>query len=128
MRDIKVTVIISVYNTEKYVGVEIDSIINQSLKDIEIIIINNGSTDNKLRLSQKYACYNDRIEVYSQDNQGQFVAINLGLRHASGEFIYFIDSDDLLSEDALMECYAKCRKVGLDLVFFDGEIFYIHKG
>ena len=106
---IKVSVVIPVYNTEKYVREAIESIIHQSLKELEIIIINDGSTDGSPEILKEISNTDHRIQVYTQTNQGQSTARNFGISHARGKYIYFMDSDDLLEEDALESCYLKCE-------------------
>lgn len=120
----KVSVIIPVYNTETYIEETLKCIINQTLKEIEVIVINDGSTDNSLVIINRLTEIDNRIKVYSQQNQGQSVARNLGLKKAVGEYIYFIDSDDLLQTDALELCYKRCKADKLELIFFDSDIFY----
>lgn len=119
----KVSVVIPVYNTEKYVKEALDSITGQELKDLEIIVINDGSTDNSLEVIGEAARADPRIRVFSQENKGLSESRNLGIRLAGGEYIYFMDSDDRLAPDALSDCYRKCRQEALDFVFFDAEIF-----
>ena len=98
---IKVSIIIPVYNTEKYIRQTVESIMSQTLKELEIIIINDGSTDESLKIVEKLALQDNRIQTYSQANQGVSVARNEGIARAQGEYIYFMDSDDLLDTDAL---------------------------
>lgn len=124
MNNPKVSVIIPVYNTEQYVQQTVESIVQQTLQDIEIIIINDGSTDNSLAMINLLAQKDQRINVYSQANQGLSVTRNNGIKRAKGEFIYFMDSDDLLESDTLKICYQKCIAEQLDFVFFDAESFY----
>lgn len=119
----KVSVIIPVYNTALYLSEALDSICNQTLKELEIIIVNDGSTDNSLEIIKRYSEKDNRIIFHSQYNQGQGVARNLGLSHATGKYIYFMDSDDILSEKALEECYLICENNQLDFVLFDAESF-----
>ncbi len=90
----KVSVIIPVYNSEKYIVKCLDSIINQTLKDIEIICVNDGSTDKSLEILNAYSKKDERIKVLSQENAKQGAARNKGLDIAKGEFITFVDSDD----------------------------------
>lgn len=118
----KVSVIIPVYNTELYVKDAVSSILDQTLKEIEVIIVNDGSTDTSLQIIEQLATTDNRIIVYSQINQGQSVARNLGISKATGEYLYFMDSDDLLELDALECCYKKCINDELDFVFFDADI------
>ena len=119
----KVSVIIPVYNTEEYVEEAVRSIMNQTLMEIEIIIIDDGSTDNSLTIIEKLASEDNRIQYFSQTNKGQSVARNVGIEIATGEFLYFMDSDDLLEEDAFELCYHRCISEQLDFVFFDAENF-----
>jgi glycosyltransferase involved in cell wall biosynthesis len=119
----KVSVIIPVYNTDKFLEVAFSSIQNQTLKDIEIIVVNDGSTDRSQEIIESLAKTDQRIKYFSQLNSGQSVARNNGMDNASGDFIYFMDSDDLLEIDALEMCYNKCISENLDLVTFDSEIF-----
>lgn len=117
----KVSVIIPVYNTEEYIGETLNSIINQTLKDIEIIVINDGSTDNSLQIINEYAQRDSRITVFTQVNQGQSMARNFGILQACGDYLYFMDSDDLLDECTLELCFHKCETENLDFVIFNGE-------
>lgn len=120
----KVSVIIPVYNTEKYLREALDSIVNQTLKEIEIITINDGSTDSSLDVLNEYAQKDNRIIVYSQENKGLSKTRNFGLDNCKGNYIYFFDSDDILSSTALEESYNKSENDNLDICFFDADIFY----
>lgn len=120
---VKVSVIIPVYNTSEYVEEAVRSIMKQTLSDLEIIIINDGSTDNSLQIVTQLQKLDQRIFIYSQENQGQSVARNLGLRVACGEYIYFMDSDDILNENALEMSYDRCISEDLDFAFFDALNF-----
>ncbi|MDD2250514.1 MAG: glycosyltransferase [Candidatus Cloacimonetes bacterium] len=119
----KVSVIIPVYNTETYVEEAMCSIMNQTLRDIEIIIIDDGSTDNSLSVIRKVASEDNRIQYFSQSNKGQSVARNVGIEKATGEYIYFMDSDDFLEKEAFEQCYNRCIAEDLDFVFFDAINF-----
>lgn len=119
----KVSVIIPVYNTDKYLKAAVSSIQNQTLSDIEIIVINDGSTDQSEEIIENLTKSDKRTRYFSQPNCGQSVARNIGIDNATGEYIYFMDSDDLLEEDALKLCYEKCVSQNLQLVTFDAVIF-----
>lgn len=93
----KVSVIIPVYNVEPYLSSCLDSVCHQTLRDIEIICINDGSTDRSLDILQSYAERDSRIQVYSQENRGPGKARNAGIYRAHGEYIQFVDSDDMLA-------------------------------
>ncbi len=112
----KISIIIAMYNTEKYIEETIESIINQPLKEVQIIIIDDESTDDsvvKVRtLQKKYP----NIELYCQQNQGPAIARNNGMTKASGKYIMFLDSDDLLTENALQNLYNAIEKHGSDVV------------
>lgn len=121
---IKVSVILPIYNVAPYLDETFTSILNQTLQEIEIIAVNDGSTDNSESIIKKYAQQDPRISYYEQDNQGQSVARNLALQHAKGKYIYMMDSDDVLADpDALRMSYDYAEKNQADFIFFDGESF-----
>lgn len=110
-----------IYNTAAYLREALDSICNQSLQELEIILINDGSTDESQHIIEEYAQKDSRIQCRIQSNQGQGVARNNGLQLAKGKYIYFMDSDDFLDADTLQQCYNICEQNNLDFVFFDAE-------
>lgn len=121
---IKVSVILPIYNVAPYLEEAFESILNQSLKEIEVIAVNDGSTDNSEEIVKRYQQLDSRIISFSQENQGQSVARNLALQHATGQYIYMMDSDDMLTSlDALRICYEYAEKNHADFVFFDRELF-----
>lgn len=117
-----VSVIIPVYNTATYISDTLKSICAQTLTNIEIIVVNDGSTDNSLEIIRRSAAPDPRISVYDQPNQGVSVARNKGIQQAKGEYVYFMDSDDLLEPQALEACYRKCTEQQLDFVLFDATV------
>ncbi|MCI1778689.1 MAG: glycosyltransferase [Bacteroidales bacterium] len=119
----KVSVVIPVYNTEAYVREAVESIMNQTFRDLEIIIVNDGSTDGSTSVIKSLEDADKRITVISQENQGLSAARNAGMRIASGKYIYFMDSDDLLDAGAFASCYEKCEREDLDFVLFDADSF-----
>ena len=119
----KVSIIIPVYNTEAYVRQAIESILQQTLQELEVIVVNDGSTDGSAAILHELARKDGRVQVVEQENQGQSVARNTGLSRAKGRYIYFMDSDDLLEADALSQCYDRCEAESLDFVFFDADNF-----
>ncbi len=123
-REKKVTVIIAVYNMEKYLSECLESVLRQTLKELEIICIDDGSTDKSLELLLSYAQKDERLSVYRQKNCGLSVTRNRGLKRASGEYVYFIDSDDILDEDALEHLYHRSIENKLDVLYFNGHSFY----
>ena len=96
MKTAKISVIIPIYNTAQYLRQCLDSVIHQSLKDIEIICVDDGSTDNSLQILQEYAKKDKRIIILQQENQGAGVARNYGMKVATAEYLSFLDSDDFL--------------------------------
>ena len=94
-----ISVIVPIFNAEPYLGKCIESLIHQPYTDLQIILVNDGSTDNSLAIAQQYAELDTRIEVYSQSNQGQSAARNVGLQHARGKWISFVDADDYIDPD-----------------------------
>lgn len=112
----KISVIIPCYNTAKYLKRCLESLIKQTLKEIEIICINDGSTDNSIEILKEYAILDNRIKILTQDNQGQSVARNKGLDIATGEYIGFVDSDDWIDLNYYEELYNTAQKYHSDVV------------
>ena len=99
----KVSIIVPIYNTEKYLPKCLDSIINQTYQGLEIILVDDGSTDNSGKIADDYALKDKRIKVIHQKNQGQSTARNTGLAKATGDYISFIDSDDEIKNNFIEE-------------------------
>ena len=114
-----ISVIVPVYNVEKYIGSCLESIVNQTYRDIEIIIVDDGSPDQSHLIYQKYADRDERIKVIKKVNAGVSEARNTGMEHASGEFVMFVDSDDWLEKDACEVLITAQRKNNADLVVTD---------
>ena len=117
---LKVSVIIPVYNTEKYLAQCLDSVLNQTLQDIEVICVNDGSTDGSLEILNQYAAKDKRIKIIDQKNAGQGAARNSALKIARGEYICFLDSDDWLDKNTCKELYEYAKKLNLDMINFEG--------
>jgi len=111
----KVSVIIPVYNVEKYLKKCLDSVVHQTLSDIEIICVNDGSTDGSLSILQEYAKQDERIIVITQENKGGGAARNTGLGVAQGEFLYFLDSDDYVELTILEKMYNQSVQQNADI-------------
>lgn len=119
-----VTVCVPVYNNEEYVGQCLDSIINQTLKDIEIICVDDGSTDRSLDVLREYAQRDERIKVYAQEvNKGVGAARNLAIAKATGEFMSFIDSDDFIALDMYEKLYTRAKERGADIAMCDVYLY-----
>lgn len=111
-----ISIIVPVYNEEKYLPKCLDSLVNQTYQDLEIICVNDGSTDGSLEILEQYAAKDDRIKVVSQENQGLSGARNAGIAEVKGEWMMFVDSDDWLELDC---CERAINYVPLyDIVFF----------
>ncbi|HFI0174358.1 TPA: glycosyltransferase family 2 protein [Streptococcus suis] len=116
----KVSIIVPVYNTEKYIGKCIESILNQSLTDIELILVNDCSTDQSFSIMKKYEQEDSRIQLIdSPTNTGVGEARNKGIERASGQFISFVDSDDFLQKDMFEKLYQQALIDQADLVLCD---------
>ena len=120
----RVSVIIPVYNVEKYLRECLDSIVNQTLREIEIICVDDGSTDGSPEILREYGEKDCRITIISQKNRGISSARNHGADIASGEYFYFMDGDDILERDALSRLYQLSEEKSLDVLYFDGESFF----
>ena len=124
---IKVSIIVPVYNAEKYLKKCLDSLLRQTLEDIEIIVINDGSTDNSLEILNSYAAKDPRIKVISQENSKQGAARNRGLDVAQGEFITFVDSDDWVELDFCELLYNAAQKYNVNIAASSTTRDYKHK-
>ena len=117
----KVSVILPVYNVEPYLDEALTSLTSQTLDDIEVIAVNDGSTDNSEQILHRFQKQYSFVSYYNQPNQGQSAARNHALRHAQGEYIYFMDSDDKVDPDMLRQCYEYAKQTLADFIFFDGD-------
>lgn len=114
----KFSIIVPVYNVERYIGKCLSSIVKQTYKDYEIIVVNDGTKDNSMKVVQKYP-----VKIVNQKNQGLSVARNTGVKHATGEYLLFLDSDDYIEKD-LLKKIEKSLKNAPDLVRFQiQEVF-----
>ena len=111
----KVSVIIPVYNVEKYLQRCFDSVVNQTLKDIEIILVNDGSTDSSGEMCDRLAKTDNRVKVIHKENGGLSDARNVGIEAAKGEFLSFIDSDDYVVPDMLEYLYTNAVSSGAQI-------------
>ncbi|MBD1432783.1 glycosyltransferase [Sphingobacterium sp. DN00404] len=123
MKQPKVSVIMPVYNTAPYLDAAIQSVLNQKLEDFELIIVNDGSTDESQSILEYWREKDDRLYVISQSNMGLSRTRNKGLSLAKGTYVYFMDSDDLIHPDTLSTCYLLCQEQNLEFVFFDAHVF-----
>lgn len=112
-----ISIIVPIYNAEKYLNKCLDSLVNQTKKELEFILVNDGSTDNSEKIIKSYK--DDRIKYFKNKNQGIGKTRNFGIEKATGKYLMFLDSDDYLDLDACKRVYEKATKDKLDLVVFD---------
>lgn len=110
-----VSVIVPIYNVEKYLVRCIQSILSQTYSNLEIILVDDGSRDNSPQICDQLAVQEPRIKVIHQENQGQGYARNTGLKHATGEFVIFVDSDDYIGEEHVEKLYESMIKTNADI-------------
>ena len=120
----KVSVIVPIYNVEKYLKKCLDSLVGQTLKDIEILAINDGSPDNSQKIVDEYVKKYDNIKSYIKENGGQSDARNFGLEKAKGDYIVFVDADDWIDKDFLKVMYENAKAHNSDIVICDFEEIY----
>lgn len=118
MTDQLVSIVMPIYNAEYYLKDSLDSLINQKYKNLEIICVDDGSTDNSLRILKNYKENDDRIKILKQKNQFAGVARNNGLNHANGKYIMFLDSDDIFEKNMVYNLVKKAEKYNTDIIFF----------
>ena len=122
MGNIKISIIIPVYNAEEYIKNTINSILKQPFKDYEVVIVNDGSIDNSLDICKEFNDKYSQIHLYTQENKGVTAARKKGVENATGEFILFLDADDLLAQNSLQELYSYCNGVDVVIGFNDDPI------
>lgn len=119
-----VSIIVPVYNTERYLRECLDSLIRQTLDDIEIVCVNDGSTDGSTAILEEYAQLDRRFAVVQQQNCGLAAARNTGVAAATGEYLDFLDSDDHLDPKALEVLYSRAKAHNLDVIYFGAASFF----
>ena len=125
---IKVSVVIPVYKVEKFLPSCLDSVLSQTLRDIEVICIDDASPDRCPEMLDEYAAKDARIRVlHLPENHQQGYGRNRGLEMARGKYIYFLDSDDMIAPEALEELYAAAEKDQLDCIYFDSQVIFDNK-
>ena len=115
MSDIKVSIVIACYNEDHYIAQCLDSMIAQTLQEIEIIVVDDGSTDNSLSVIKQYALKDQRIIVLQQQHKGVAQARNLGICYAHGKYISFFDADDFVAPDCYQIMYDNAERNGSDV-------------
>ena len=117
----RLSIIIPVFNVEKYIGTCLDSIYRQGLsdKDFEVIVVNDGSTDNSMKAIEEIQGHHDNIQIIHQNHVGPSVCRNAGMEMANGDYVLFVDSDDLLMDNGLSMLLRKARETAADMVVAD---------
>ena len=119
----KLSIIVPIYNVEKYLDKCLASLVNQTLKEIKIILVNDGSKDRSYEIIEKYLSY-DNIFYFYQENRGLSEARNLALKYAEGEYIGFVDSDDYIEPDMFEKMYQRAVKDNIDMVICNMDVVY----
>lgn len=124
MGDVGISIVIPVYNVEKYLEQCLDSVLNQNVSNIEVICVNDGSTDGSRKILEQYKNSDSRIVVIDQENEGLSGARNTGINYAKNGYIMFLDSDDMLCENALSNMVELLSNMKVDVLFFDALCIY----
>ena len=124
MNEPKISVVIPVYNVERYLAECVDSVLEQTMGDFEIILVDDGATDSSGAMCDDYAARDPRVRVIHRPNGGLSAARNTGLDAAAGEYVYFLDSDDYIAPNTLQKLHALAEREGADVVFFDAWVFF----
>ena len=122
---IKISIIIPIYNMEKFIEESLFSILSQSIKEIEIICVNDGSIDKSKQILQKIAFIQNRILLINQNNKGVSSARNTALKFAVGEYILFLDPDDMFRAEALNDLLNIAKKEKVEVIYFDAYVFFM---
>lgn len=121
---IKVSVIVPIYNAEAFLQPALDSILDQTLREIEVICVDDGSTDGSLKIVKEYQKRDARIRIATQNNAGPGMARNNGLRRARGEYVAFLDADDFFALDFLEKMFETAKSEDLDIVVGDYDLYH----
>ena len=125
--DIKVSVIMPVYNARDFIANAIDSVLSQTLKEIELICVDDGSTDGSLDILREYQANDDRVRIVTETNAGPAIARNNGIRRARGEYLAFLDADDFFENTLLEELYNAAEADNLDIAIADYDVYNSRK-
>ena len=122
--DVKISIIIPVYNVEDYLKECLDSLLRQTFTEFEIICIDDGSSDNSLDILKKYQLLDTRITVLNQQHQFAGTARNKGISCAKGEYLLFLDADDFFEKDMLEKIYEQGKKTQAQIILFDARKYH----
>lgn len=124
MKEVKLSIIVPVYNTEKYIVNCLDSLVNQNLEEIEIICVNDGSTDRSLEILERYAGEDERIQIITKENDGLGAARNTGIDAAQGKYIGFVDSDDFADPNMFRLLVKAAESADADVAIGNVYLYY----
>lgn len=117
-----VTIIVPAYNAEKYLGECLQSLVNQDYSCIEVLVIDDGSSDNTINISNSFSKIDDRVQTFSKQNSGPGPTRNFGLKHAHGEYVLFVDADDQLKSGSIRDAVAKIQSDQSDILVYDFSV------
>ena len=126
--NISVSVIIPVYNACEYLRPALDSVIGQSMENIEIICIDDGSTDCSLEIVMEYQKRDPRVRIITETNAGPALARNNGLKRARGEYVIFLDADDFFEPNLILHLYERAKRDELDITIAGYDVYNSKKG
>ena len=118
---VKVSVIMPVYNCGDFLNESVESILNQTLSDLELICVDDGSTDNSLEILREYESQDSRVKIFALNHIGGGDARNFALKQVCGEYLYFIDADDVLDLNAFEDFYSIAKSKNLDFLIFKAK-------
>ena len=124
--DIKVSVVMPVYNADRYLAKSIESMLSQTLKEIELILVNDGSKDKSLKICEEYKIKDNRVTVINKKNEGACIARNIGIEKARGKYIQLVDADDYIESNMLEEQYNLAEQTNAEVVMC-GMKFDVHQ-
>ena len=128
VHQVKVSIIIPVFNVETFLRQCLESVIHQTLTELEIICINDGSTDQSLHILEEYAAKDNRIIILDKENGGQGLARNLAMQRATGEYVGFVDGDDWINPNMFFSLYTSAKQYDADVTICEFQLFNTAKG
>ena len=125
--DIKISIIMPIYNAGEYLTRAISDVLSQTLSEIELICVDDGSTDNSSKIIKKFAAKDSRVKAVRENNAGPSVARNRGLKMAKGRYVIFLDADDFYEKNLLMELYTVAERDNLDIAVAKFDIYNVSR-
>ena len=122
-----VSIIVPVYNTAEFIHIAIDSVLQQTFRNFELLLIDDGSTDNSLEILKRLQKADERVRIVTETNAGPGIARNNGIKRARGEYMAFLDADDMFEPSMLESLYNEARKNKLDIALCDYDVYITKK-